>query len=473
MKNNKNILIVASGPLPNDTIGIREAAGLRTHQFVNSLKNTDHNITLVCIHNNNDFSKQIEIDKTDKKNRQNRQNQNTYKNTNIIRLHRHDKNLVKKIKNLIYTDPQKNKKIDAIIGINTFPSFICSQICPSDIPFWADLNGWIMAESQARGFSEKTNIHFANAWKQEKAILDKADKISTVSTAQKFCTIGEMASTGNLTYQNFHTQIVHSIPNITDFFTIDKIDKKNYDEKLFRGKKIPKNAIVISHIGGYNNWVDTSTLFHAIDKAMSTCPNLYFVSTGGAIKDVSNKTFSDFLDKIDTSKNKEKYIFLGWINTEDMHKIYQESDIGINVDFLCTETETGARNRLNEMIKFQLPIITTGGSEIAETIGKYKAGECVPNQNIEILTDKIIKMTTLAKASQLSKYKENCEFLHTKFYTSDKIMSPFLTFLQNPKIRNKQKTKQNTYISFFKNAIWYLQKNGIRKTFYKFIQRFL
>ena len=117
---------------------------------------------------------------------------------------------------------------------------------------------------------------------------------------------------------------------------------------------------------------------------MSTCPNLYFVSTGGAIKDVSNKAFSDFLDKIDTSKNKGKYIFLGWINTEDMHKIYQESDIGINVDFLCTETETGARNRLNEMIKFQLPIITTGGSEIAETIGKYKAGECVPNQNIEI-----------------------------------------------------------------------------------------
>jgi len=478
---NKNILIIGAGPLPNDTVGIREAAGLRTHQFTKTIANEGHSITLVCIHNNDNFTEQVKKDKTD---------QNSYKNTTILRLHRHDKNLKKTIQNLLNKHNRQNKtdktdnridnkidnKIDIIFGINTFPSFIAAQICPQNTPLWTDLNGWIMAESQARGFFEKTNIHFANAWRQEKFILKRADKISTVSTAQKFCTIGEMASIGNITFQNFHTINVYSLPNTTEFFKTDKqdnIDTKKRTQKLFKGVKTPKESIIISHIGGYNNWVDTSTLFTAIDNAMSTCPYLYFVSTGGAIKNVSNKAFSEFLDKIDTSKHKERYIFLGWIQTEDMHKVYQESDIGINIDFSCIETQTGARNRLNEMLKFQLPIITTGESEIAENIGKYGAGECVPNENPNAVTTAILKMATMAIESNLSQYKKKCEFMHTQIYNSKIIMQPVLDFINTPIIRDKKNTQQNTPLLFVKNALWYLKKNGIQQSFNKFIQRFL
>jgi len=456
----KNILIIGAGPLPNDTIGIREAAGLRTHQFTKSTESNTHKITLVCIHNNANFTEQEDQDRIDTR------KNHTYKNTTIIRLHRHDKHLTKKIKDLI----TKQDNIDIIIGVNTFPAFIASQICPKNIPFWADLNGWIMAESQARGFSEKTNIHFANAWKQERQILDKADRISTVSTAQKFCTIGEMASCGYIKQENFHTEIVHSIPNTTELFEVDKTDAT----KLFKGIKIPEDSIVISHIGGYNNWVDTSTLFSAIDNAMSICPNLYFISTGGAIKDVSNTVFSNFLDKIDTSKHKNRYIFLGWIDTKDMCKVYTESDIGINVDFNCIETQTGARNRLNEMLKFQLPIISTNESEIAKDIEKYKAGECTESGNTKELTRMIIKMAIMTKesTSEIQKYKKNCQFLHSKIYNIQNTMTPLLQFIENPSIRNKTNNKQDTVFTFLQNALWYLQKNGIKQTFNKFIQRF-
>ncbi len=459
----KNIVIIGSGPLPNDTIGIREAGGLRTHQFTKAIAHTGHNITLVCIHNNDNFTEQIKKDNTDKT------NSPIYHNTSIIRVHRHDKNL----KDAIPVD-----NIDIIFGVNTFPSFIASQICPPNIPLWTDLNGWIMAESQARGYTEQTNIHFANAWRQEKYILDKADRISTVSTAQKFCTLGEMASTGNILYQNFHEELVFAIPNTTEFFSTDTphksdtFDKHDTTKPLFRGNKIPHDAITISHIGGYNNWVDTSTLFYAIDNAMSLLPHLYFISTGGAIKDVSNKAFSDFLDKIDTSKYKDRYVFLGWIPTKDMYKVYTESDIGINVDFACIETETGARNRLNEMIKFQLPIITTKGSEIAETIGQYKAGECVPNGNINALTDSIVKMATLAKESKLTTYKQQCAFIQNSVYNPKTVMQPVLDFINTPIIRNKTKTQQDSPFSLLKNTIWYMKRNGIRQTFHKIIQQF-
>ncbi len=472
----KNILIIGAGPLPNDTSGIREAAGLRTHQFTQSIANTEHSITLFCIHNNSDFSTESQTPQ--------------YKNTTIIRLHRNDKALVQKIQQHIAHTPP-----DSIIGVNTFPAFIAAQVCPNHIPLWADLNGWIMAESQARGYAEHTNIHFANAWRQEKYILQKADKLSTVSTAQKFCTIGELASLGLLTHQNFHDELVYSIPNTTEFFsidnrdktvdkivdnvdksvdkTVDTVDKKEEYTPLFKGIKTPKNAVIISHIGGYNNWVDTQTLFTALDNAMSICPYLHFVSTGGAIKNVSASAFSQFINKINTSKHKDRYHFLGWIHTEDMYKIYKESDIGINVDFACIETETGARNRLNEMLKFQLPIITTNRSEIAKDIDTYGAGECTDSGNTEELTQKIVKMAKMAKASTLDTYKEKCLFLHTTLYSPEKCMKPIFQFIENGKKRTKENTKQASFFTFIQNGIWYIKKNGVKNSWKKFIQRFL
>jgi glycosyltransferase involved in cell wall biosynthesis len=472
----KNIVIIGSGPLPNDISGIREAAGLRTHQFIKQNSQAGHYSTLICIHNNHNFQKELKTSK------------NQYKNTNTIRLHRQDPLLKQKIRKII-----KQVTPDVIFGINTFSAFISSQVCPVDTSLWTDLNGWILAEAQARGFSEKTNTHFANSWRQEKSILQRSDRISTVSTAQKFTTIGEMACNGLTPQENFQKNIVHSIPNCTDTFDTDKTNKQadrpdNVDnliknkrtQNLFKGIKTPEESQIISWIGGYNNWVDEKTLFLSVDNAMSTCPNLYFVSTGGAIKDVSNQVFSNFLKLIENSPHKKRYIFLGWIDTMDMHKIYKESDIGINCDFDCIETQTGARNRLNEMLKFELPIITTGGSEIAQNLEKYKAGECVHNGDHTEITKQIIYFVNLiqdkedkAKLSEYKKYKTNCRYVHREIYNIDKIMTPVLDFIDKPDIRNKKQIKLNSVLNFSKNIIWYLQKNGIKKTFYKFIQKFL
>ena len=203
----KKILIIGSGPLPNDKEGIREAAGLRTHQFFQPIKEKGHDITLFCIHNNS----KIPADKNISTDRQ---------EIEVMRGHRHDKNLKRQLRQII-----SQFSPDVIVGVNTFPAFIASEVCPEETPFWADLNGWIMAEAQARGFTEGTNIHFANAWRQELSILSSADKISTVSRAQKFATIGEMAGAGLLQIDNFHEEKVFAFPNCTEFFDIDKEDK--------------------------------------------------------------------------------------------------------------------------------------------------------------------------------------------------------------------------------------------------------
>lgn len=472
----KRIFILGSGPLPNEKEGIREAAGLRTEQFIRPLQKAGHTIKLVIITNKKPQEEKGES-----------------KGISFLRIHRHDKKLISAIKKEI-----KEYDPELCIGVNTFPAFVMSTCTPDHCPFWADLNGWIMAEAQARSWSENSNDIFANAWRQEKSILKKADKISTVSENQKFAIIGELASLGILRKENFLEEKVFSIPNATKFFDIDKISKKiihealpktpyhNVDnnndkvditddnstciQKLFKGKKVPENAFIIAWIGGYNNWVDEQTLFDTVSAAMSKDDNVYFVSTGGAIKNIANDTFGRFRQMIDKCQFKDRFIFLGWIETEDMRKIYDEADIGINVDYRCIETETGARNRINEMLKFGLPVITTGGSEIAEVIGKEKAGITVENGNSDILTDAILSMSKMSKKERII-FGTNGQYISEEIFTDTKTLTPLLQYAQNPIKTQLPPLPIHSSIMYIKNIWWYMKKNTWKTIWGKLVQK--
>ena len=102
---------------------------------------------------------------------------------------------------------------------------------------------------------------------------------------------------------------------------------------------------------------------------MAEIPELNFISTGGAIAGLDDKTFARFMEFVNASAYKDRFIFLGWVKTNEIPLIYGACNVGLNIDRSCVETFTGARNRINEMMKFGLPVITTLGSEIA--------GECV------------------------------------------------------------------------------------------------
>jgi glycosyltransferase involved in cell wall biosynthesis len=464
----KKVLLVGSAPLPNETSGIREAAGLRTEQFLSPLQEAGHTISLIAISNKSE-------EQVEKQIQQESQSPKTHKNTAITWISRHSPSLKKAIKQSIQTFSP-----DVAIGVNTFPAYILSTVLPKNIPFWADLNGWIMAEGQARGWQENTNLHLANAFRQERQILLTADKISTVSSAQKFATIGEMASLGLLQKENFLEEKVFALPNCTKFFDIDKSPEKNIntaEKPLFRENpqfSLPPNAFVVAWIGGYNNWVDEKTLFEGLEKAMSQSPNLVFVSTGGAIKNIANTTFSSFLSRIDKSPYKDRFIFLGWIETSDMRKIYAESDAGINIDFLCIETETGARNRINEMLKFGLPVITTGGSEIAEKTGQEKAGICIKNGNSEALSKAIASLQKLKESNfeEFSQYGHNGQRLSTQIFSDKIIQTPVLNFVENPKKTVLKALPIQNPFFFLKNAYWYFKKNGIKIFWAKIQQKF-
>lgn len=440
----KKIFLIGAAPLPNEKEGIREAAGLRTEQFLSPLKKAGNEISCVLITNKPPKKKEEVIN-----------------GIKSIRIYRADKNLFSEIKKYL-----KGFSPDIVFGINTFPAFVAAKCTPKNIPFWADLNGWIMSEVQVRSYFLENNNFFGNALMQEKTILQKADKISTVSTPQKFACMGELATIGRMRGENTHWNFLEAIPNATKFFDIDKVDTSG--ESLFRGKKVKNDDFVVSFIGGYNNWVDEKTLFEGVEKAMKKDKKIQFVSTGGAIKSVSNITFSNFLERIEKSEYKNRFHFLGWIETEDMAKVYHESDAGINIDFLCAETETGARNRINEMMKFSLPVITTLGSEIADDVNKYSCGIAVESGNSQAVCDAILE---LKNNSELKKQMgENGAKTCENIFNEDVLLKPVLEYVENLK-KAPDWNLPPIKPSLLTGIISYTKEHGIKRSFQKIWQR--
>lgn len=343
------LLIIGNGPLPEENVRSRPAAGLRTDHFYKGLKRglakseKDVELRLVKIampecYENADFGDDYTVSKDD-----------PALKSKIQKMH-------------------DQFQPDAIVAINTFPSSLACQL-KTKAAIWCDLNGWIMAEAQAQAYKLGSDDLFGHYYALEEQVLSRADKISTVSEAQKYAVYGELARIGRVNRANFGYRMVETVANATEDFA-----NEHGDERL---SKVPEDGVKVLWLGGYNTWVDEETLFKGVEEAMRVRPNLWFISTGGEIDGLDNKTFKKFREMVDLSEFKERFLFLGWLNTNEIPYLLRSVDVGLNVDRDCLETWTGARNRINEMMKFRLPVVTTLGSEISYEVLRVGAGVAV------------------------------------------------------------------------------------------------
>ncbi len=425
----KNILVIGESPLPNIKSKNRTAYSLRTYQFFQSILKAQYYVDLLTI---------------DTEAESYAMSQKSYNYKHFV-CPRKKRLVIKYIKKFL-----KTYKYEALVSVNNYPSYLSAKAKPK-IPFWADLNGWIMAEATSQAAVINDNAFLSFFYEREKKILMRADKISTVSLAQKYAVYGELAFIGRLNSKTNGYDFVSVIKNATDNFNEDIKDKK-----VFRGTKIPEDAFVVSFIGGYNTWVDEITLFKSLELSIKINPKIYYVSTGGAIKGLNDITYKNFLSLVKQSKYKDHYCFLGWVKTEDIPSIYKESDCGINTDKMCIETLTGARNRINEMIKYGLPVITTEGSEISKELKGVSL--VVKNGDFEKISEYIIK---LACNKELCKeITENQKTYASKNWNYLCTTKDLIAWLQYPKVSDKSifvmRTKKR-----FRAFIRYCKQKGV------------
>ncbi len=258
-----------------------------------------------------------------------------------------------------------NFRPDCIISISSFlVSKVAAEIKISK-PIWFD-RGDLMAEAQLRSYNNRDDAIPREFYKLEKSILSRGDVFSAVSFSQKCAVIGRLGGAGRLNRRTLGYEFVHVIPC--------GVDKERYQkrEAMLRGKVVNQDDFVVLWSGGYNTWSDVDTLFKGLEAAISKNKRIKFVSTGGSIDVQDDFTYKRFLNLIQKSKYKERFIMLGWLPFHNLPEIYLKSDLGLNIDKNCYETLLGSRHRLLDWMKAGLPFITTTPSEFTKLLCNYK-----------------------------------------------------------------------------------------------------
>jgi glycosyltransferase involved in cell wall biosynthesis len=368
------LLVLGVGPLPFEDRKKVYGSSLRTWHFTKPLLDDGHEILLVAMQLPDPYHEENlpQIFKIDK-------GPLTYYSVNELYV----------FMDMNYLQAHCDQfQPDAIIGINSHAS---AQACKlkTNAPIWADLNGWVMAEAQAKAARVQDDSCLPYFWGQEEPVIKRADKISVVSEPQKFALLGELATTGRLIKETFGYEFTDIIPNAVN--PEDPLIKKT---PLLRNKSVTEKDFLVLWSGGYNTWTDIQTLFKGLTLAMEKDACIQFVSTGGAISGHDDKTYPDFLKLIEDSPLKNRFHMLGWLPTADIPTLYSECDLGLNIDGLNYEVIFGARNRINGMVRMGLPVLTTTGTEVADQMLKAETLYSFTRGNPQDLAEKILWAST-------------------------------------------------------------------------------
>jgi len=256
---------------------------------------------------------------------------------------------------------------EAVVTVHAYATWVASRL-RTELPLWADLNGYAVTEAQARAAVTGDESSIAEAWKWERAAVARADSFSVVSMRQKYALIGELAAVGRIRGSNYGRDTVHYLPNAIE------PEAYRHTKAVLRGRLVGERDFVVLWAGGYNTWTDVDTLFAGLTAAMREEPRMKFVSLGGAMPGRDEVTYYRFRRLADESEFPDRFIFTGWVPNEEVPNYYFESDVGINIDRFSYEMLIGCRYRILDMLRAGLPVVTTLGTEISQIVEQERLG---------------------------------------------------------------------------------------------------
>jgi len=313
---------------------------------------------------------------------------------------------------------QERGPYDGCVGINAYPAALLAALQPGP-PFWADLNGWTMAEGQTRAAIVGHNDDFIHFWRMESATVLQADYFSTVTERQGWALYGELAMLGRLVGENAGETLVYTVPNAV------------HPVYAALNRRIDPERYTILWSGGFNTWTDIDMLIGGLARAMDSEPRICFVSTGGAVHGHDEKTYQRFLKQARESLDDNRCKHLGWAPMERVLELHATAYAGLNIDGANIETRFGARNRLTNMMGCGLPVITTAGTEIAEWIAASKLGIVIPPANADALANAILSLVNTPELAR--SYAEKARSAALQEFAAANTLKEFLTWAKAPR----------------------------------------
>jgi len=401
------VVIIGSSPLPIETAQKNFAAGIRTWHFARAAKEVGCEVMIIGYRIPRSYKQELPDEKFLQIEGMNYYivDGPLFENTNWM-----------------------SKKIsqfhpDCVVGINTHPASVVSKL-NLDTPFWADLNGSIMAEAQTKAYVYNDDKFIEHFFQLESKVLSCADVFSTVSESQGFSLVGELGIWGRLNKSTMGYRFVRVIPNVAE-------NKEfQHTKNVIRGKFAKPQDFVVLYSGGYNTWTDTDTLFRGIEKAMTKNRNLVFVSTGGEIFGHDDLTYKHFKELISSSKYKDRFHLCGWVSNEELPNYYLESDLGINSDKYSYEAILGARTRILDWIRVPLPFISTPLSEITNYMIQNNLAYGFRQGNSDDLAEQLLKISS--HRNELEEIRQKLRNSLTEEFTAQHSFKEFQEWIKNP-----------------------------------------
>jgi len=360
------LLVLGLGPLLAP--GTRYMGGqcLRTWQFVRPLREAGHVVTLV--------TGPVDASLTSEKASRVGDGVEWLEHEGLKYAHFRHRSLKDQI---WYLDQLlRDQPFEAIVAVNTWASELTYHL-DTTLPVWADLNGWVMAEAQAKAAGTACDDGLRWNWRQERAVAMRADRFSTVSRAQRAALLGELAALGRLNAATFGEELVHPVANAAAPAHV-AIGAKRLEAgqplPVPRGTYVPPSAPVVLLAGGFNYWTDPAALLAILEHALAAHPAAHAVVTGGPIKGYGDDVYAAFQAAVDSSAYKPRIHLLGWLPAEEMLAWFGAATVGLSFDKPSLEAEFGARNRLTNMAASALAAVTTRGTEVAADLEAAGAG---------------------------------------------------------------------------------------------------
>jgi len=403
----KKVIIIGTSPLPFENTPKNYAAGIRTWHFALSAKAANCEVMVIGYRIPSAYNEELKEIK--------------FSQNEEIDYYSVDGPIFENKEWILKKITEFNP--DCIVGVNTHPSSVAAEL-GLEIPFWADLNGSVMAEAQTKAYVYNDDKYLHHFFKMESKVLGRADVFSTVSESQGLSLIGELGIWGRLNKDTMGYRLVRVIPNAAE--------NKAYvhTKNVIRGKIVKDSDFVVLYSGGYNTWTDVYTLFHGLEKAMSKNPNLVFVSTGGEIFGHDEITYSHFQDLISSSKFKNRFHLCGWVPNEDLPNYYIEADLGINSDKFSYEAILGARTRILDWIRVPLTFVSTPLSEVTNYLIQNNLAYGFKQGNSDDLAEKLLYISS--HPQELEKIKEKLGKILPEEFTSESTFKEFREWLKNP-----------------------------------------
>jgi glycosyltransferase involved in cell wall biosynthesis len=197
---------------------------------------------------------------------------------------------------------------------------------------------------------------------------------------------------------------------------------------------IGKDDFLLLWGGGIWEWFDPLTIIAAVNEVAKTRPSvkLYFMGIKSPnpqveLMDMTVKAI-DLATKLEI---KDKHVFFGdsWVSYKDRVNYLLDADVAVSAHFDLPETRFSFRTRILDYLWAALPIVTTGGDNLADLVASHEAGFALPFQNVEAWTKAIIQLIDDQNLRQ--KLAQGSAALSEDFHW-DKAVQPLKEFCRNP-----------------------------------------